>query len=143
MRTSFALIFAVLSACLVSFTHLSQELQDADTAIRAAVESYYVKGLQTRQFELIRTICIPEAMLMGSRQDGELRATTLDQWSARFDPARPPFNELSAEIEKIDIVGTAAQVRIDFVVDGKTRITDFLNMVKISGDWRIVNIIDY
>ena len=133
-----------LTLALLSICFVSADAQDEKAAIRAAVEDYYVKGLKIRDFSLIRTICTPDAKLMGSRQSGELRVTTLDKWSARFDPTKPPpFKHLDATIAKIDVVGTAAQVRIDFVIDKKRPVTDFLNMVKISGNWRIVNIIDY
>jgi hypothetical protein len=44
---------------------------------------------------------------------------------------------------KIDREGSAAQVKILFVVDKKQKVTDFLHMLKLDGVWRIVNIIDY
>jgi hypothetical protein len=50
---------------------------------------------------------------------------------------------LEYKIEKIDFAGTAAQVKILFIINGNNKIYDFLNMLKIDGSWRIVNIIDY
>jgi hypothetical protein len=117
--------------------------QSEEAQIKAAVEGLYVEGLKTRNFDLIRRVCIADARLMGSRDGGELRVTTLDKWSKRFDPDNPPFKTLDYVIARVDVVGTAAQVRIDFTVDSKTPVTDFLHMVKTGGDWRIVNIIDY
>jgi hypothetical protein len=80
---------------------------------------------------------------MSVRTDGSLSVTTLDQWSQRFDPANPPFEQLEAVIVKIDVEGTAAQVKIHFVIDGERRVTDFLQMLKVEGNWRITGIIDY
>jgi hypothetical protein len=40
------------------------------------------------------------------------------------------------------VAGTAAQVKILFIVDGSRRVTDFLNLLKLKGRWRVVNIID-
>jgi hypothetical protein len=80
---------------------------------------------------------------MSVRSDGSLSVTTLDRWSQRFDPANPPFRQLQASIVKIDREGTAAQVKILFVVDGERRVTDFLHMLKVDGRWRIAGIIDY
>jgi hypothetical protein len=117
--------------------------QSEEARITQAVEGSYIEGLKTRNFELIRQVCIPDAKLMGSRDGKELRVTTLDRWSKRFDPENPPFQKLDHVISKIDVVGTVAQVRIDFTVDSTTSVTDFLHMVKVEGAWRIVNIIDY
>lgn len=114
-----------------------------ETEIRLAVEDQYIKGLQIRDFELIKAICIPEARLMGVNQNGQFNIRTLEIWSKRFDPENPPFKKLVYSILKIDREGTAAQVKILFLVDSRYYITDFLNMLKIEGRWRIVNIIDF
>jgi len=116
---------------------------DEGDLIKEAVEQYYIRGLQTRDFTLIRTICINEARLYGVRKDSSLNETTLDQWSKRFDPDNPPFKSLEYNIQKIDFAGTAAQVKILFIINGNTDVYDFLNLLKIEGSWRIVNIIDY
>ena len=111
--------------------------------IREAVVALYIKGLQTRDFELIRAVCIPEAVLMSVGDDDKLHVTSLDTWSKRFDPKKPPFETLDYTILRIDTAGTAAQVRILFIVDGNKRVTDFLNLLKVEGRWRVVNIIDF
>ena len=114
-----------------------------ETLIKQAVEDYYIKGLRIRDFSLIKTICIPETVLMSARQDGTLGVTTLEKWSQRFDPKNPPFKKLDALIETIDKEGTAAQVKIQFIVDSQREVTDYLHMLKLEGRWRIVHIIDY
>ena len=111
--------------------------------IEKYVEEFYIRGLIKRDFQLIRTICIREARLMSAGRDGQLHITTLDRWSKRFDPDNPPFKSLEYEISRIDWKGTAAQVRIDFLVDGSRDVTDYLHLLKIEDKWRIVNIIDY
>ena len=114
-----------------------------ENKIRHIVEAQYIKALQIRDFELIRTVCIPQAKLMGVNREGQLNITTLDMWSKRFDPQNPPFKKLEYEILKIDMEGTAAQVKIRFLVNSKNFITDYLHMLKLEGKWRIVNIIDF
>lgn len=120
----------------------SDALND-ELLIRESIVELYVKGLRVRDFELIRTICIPEAVLMGIGDDDKLHVTSLDKWESRFDPNNPPFQSLDYSILKIDAVGTAAQVKILFIVDGSRRVTDFLNLLKLEGRWRVVNIIDF
>lgn len=132
--------------CLIGvsgFQSEHQDIRDEEIFIQRCVTDYYIKGLQIRDFALIRKICIPEAVLMSTGRDNKLHITTLDSWSKRFDPDNPPFKNLDYSIIKIDREGTAAQVKILFIVDGKNRVVDYLNLLKIEGAWRIVNIIDY
>ncbi len=119
------------------------EASRENSIIAETVESLYIKGLQTREFALIRTICVPDALLMGTDQEGRLRITTLDEWSMRFDPDAPPFESLDYHIAKVDRSGTAAQVKIEFLVNGETPVTDYLHMLRLGDVWRVVNIIDY
>ena len=138
----FILLISVLNLGL-SFQQESPIHLDEAILIEKAVEDLYIKGLEDRNFELIKTVCIPECVLMSSREDGTLSLTTLDRWSKRFDPQNPPFKKLDSCILKIDREGTAAQVKILFIVDSERHVTDFLHMLKLDGRWRIVNIIDY
>ncbi len=140
----------VISFCFLGFVVLFAPMEagqsshaSEETLIKKAVEDLYIKGLQTRDFGLIETVCIPEAYLMSADRDGELHVTTLEKWSKRFDPSNPPFKKLDSEIVKIDREGTAAQVRIAFTMDSSRHVTDFLHMLKLGGKWKIVNIIDY
>ncbi len=56
-------------------------------------------------------------------------------WHDRNGPAPG----IQSRITRIDVVGSAASVRID--TDNWTgyRFTDFLNLVKIDGEWKITN----
>lgn len=127
-------------------TAVAQQLEGTpameEALVEQAVEEFYIRGLRMRDFDLIRAICLPEAVLMSVRSDGSLSVTTLDRWSQRFDPANPPFRQLQSSIVKIDREGTAAQVKILLLVDGERHVTDFLQMLKVDGRWRITGIID-
>jgi len=145
-KTIISALLLLMSVCLIgvsAFQAEHQGLQDAEILIQRCITEYYIKGLEIRDFSLIRKICIPEAVLMSTGPDSKLHVTTLDSWSKRFDPDNPPFKNLDYSIIKIDREGTAAQVKILFIVDGKNRVVDYLNLLKIEGAWRIVNIIDY
>ena len=128
---------------LEDFEAENKTMTAEEIAVREAVDSLYIKGLETRDFDLIRKICVPEVVLMSVSSDSSLNTTTLGKWSERFDPDNPPFKSLDSSISSVDISGTAAQVKIHFVVDGDRRVTDYLSMLKIGGVWRVVNIIDY
>ncbi len=135
----------ILFLLTVIFSNLFGYQPTADgeeEAIRKAVIHLYVKGLQTRDFSLIREICIDEARLYGVRNDSNININTLDKWEKRFDPNNPPFKSLDYKIKKIDWEGNAAQVKILFTIDEKREVHDFLNLLKVKGKWRIINIID-
>ncbi len=138
-----SLLFTPLGVPTITAQQVEATPAVEEAVLEQAVEGFYIKGLRARDFDLIRTVCLPEAVLMSVRSDGSLSVTTLDQWSRRFDPANPPFRQLQSSIVKIDREGTAAQVKILFVIDGERRVTDFLHMLKVDGTWRIAGIIDY
>ena len=138
------MLLVYLAALLALFPPNMATAQDTEeAAIRAAVEGLYVRGLAERDFSLITEICVRETVLMSADAEGLIHVTTLSEWEPRFDPANPPFKSLDAKIARVDIQGTAAQVRVDFVLNGDRPVTDFLNLLKIGGKWRIVNVIDY
>ena len=54
-----------------------------------------------------------------------------------------PATDIQSRLTSIDVVGTAAHVRLD--TDNWTghRFTDFFNLVKIDGQWKIVSKVFY
>jgi hypothetical protein len=50
--------------CLLSGIQcFGQPSQDEENNVKEAVKNYYIKGLETRNFGLIKSICIAEAKL--------------------------------------------------------------------------------
>ncbi len=146
----FLFLFLVIGSLLLSPSHHAMAIQnvesnpvDEEMQIKKTVENLYIKGLISRDFSLITTVCVPQTLLMSADQEGKLHITTLERWSKRFDPQNPPFQKLDYCIVKIDRAGSSAQVKISFLVDSKRHVTDFLHMLKLEGKWRIVQIIDY
>jgi hypothetical protein len=54
-----------------------------------------------------------------------------------------PSPEAQPRFARVDIVGTAANVRLDSENWAGSRFTDFLNLVKLDGKWIIVNKVYY
>ena len=54
-----------------------------------------------------------------------------------------PATDIQSRLTSIDVVGTAAHVRLD--TDNWTghRFTDFFNLVKIDGQWKVVSKVFY
>jgi hypothetical protein len=55
----------------------------------------------------------------------------------------PPSPDAQARFTRVDVVGTAANVRLDSDGVAGFRFTDFFNLLKIDGQWTIVNKIYY
>ena len=55
----------------------------------------------------------------------------------------PPSPDAQARFTRVDVVGTAANVRLDSDGVAGFRFTDFFNLLKIGGQWTIVNKIYY
>ncbi len=54
-----------------------------------------------------------------------------------------PAKDIKTQISSVDVVGTCANVRVD--ADNWTghRFTDFFNLVKFDGQWKIVSKVFY
>ena len=50
-----------------------------------------------------------------------------------------PAPDLETRFTRVDVTGTAANVRLDTSRGGKPLYTDYLNMVKLDGAWTIVS----
>ncbi len=93
MKTSLSILILFIALNSVFSQQKNDSINERDF-IKEAIEKFYIKGLQSRDFDLIRAVCISETKLYGIRKDGCLNVTTLDQWSKNFNPDNPPFNTL-------------------------------------------------
>jgi hypothetical protein len=56
-----------------------------------------------------------------------------------WNDANGPANDIVTKIVSIDIVGTAASVKLESDHWTGHRFTDFFNVLKINGQWKIMN----
>jgi hypothetical protein len=56
-----------------------------------------------------------------------------------FQDKYGPAPDVAIRFTRVDISGTAANVRLDASMAGKPLFTDFMNMVKLDGAWIIVS----
>ena len=108
-----------------------------DTAIRQAIEHYF-RGHATGQGEYFRKVFHPDSKLFAIR-DGKYWQLTSEEYITRA-PGKPQADEAQRkrQIESIDIAGNAAIVKI--VLDyPQVKFTDYMSMLKIDGEWKIIN----
>lgn len=128
----FIAIALLLSACIPGFAQNSDE-----AGIRHTID-YYFQGHATGDGEYMRKAFHTDARLFFIR-DGKYSQLALAEYIARFD-GKPAADEAQRKrrIESIDISGNAAIVKVSLDYPN-AQITDYMSMLKIDGEWKIVN----
>lgn len=129
-----AIVLAGVTVLLLS----SSAAQDAENAaIRAAIENYF-QGHATGQGEHFAKVFHPESRLFFLR-DGQLATRTSAEYIAGASgkaPADEP--QRKRRILNIDRTGDAAVVKLELDYPDAL-LTDYMSMLKINGQWKIVN----
>lgn len=108
-----------------------------EAAVRAAIEHYF-RGHATGQGEHFRKVFHTDSKLFAVR-DGKYWQLTSEEYISRA-PGAAPADEAQRKrsIESVDITGNAAVAKV--VLDyPQVKFTDYMSMLKIDGEWRIVN----
>ena len=108
-----------------------------EAAVRAAIEHYF-RGHATGQGEHFRKVFHPDAKLFAVRE-GKYWQLTSEEYIARA-PGKPPADEEQRKrsIESVDVSGNAAIAKV--VLDyPQVKFTDYMSLLKIDGQWMIVN----
>ena len=134
---SFAIIAMLVLTAAVSVLIPAQAQNAEDAAVRQAIEHYF-RGHATGQGEHFRKVFHPDAKLFAVRE-GKYWQLTSEEYIARA-PGKPAADEEQRKrsIQSVDISGNAAIAKI--VLDyPQVRFTDYMSLLKIDGEWRIVN----
>jgi hypothetical protein len=137
MRKTILSITAVCAifACYFGAKALADEKEKA--AARVPLENY-LKGHATGDPEYMRKAFYTEGKLIFIR-DGKYTTRTFEEYIAGM-PGKPAPDETQRKrwIESIDVAGDAAvgKIVLDYP-DGK--FTDYMTLLKIDGEWKIVN----
>lgn len=117
-------------------TNQEAERQSFDeyTAVEAALK-HYIDGAYTGDGDAQRSVWMDHARIVGS-VDGQFMALTVDEFIAAVKEQGPAPN-VSHHVVNIEITGSAATARIEFIDWNGYRFTDFFVMAKQEGTWRI------
>lgn len=108
-----------------------------EEAVRVPIENY-LKGHATGDGSYIRKAFHADAKIMSIRE-GKFAALTLEEFAGRFN-GKPASDEAQRKryIDSINIAGNAAVVKV--VLDyPAVKFTDYMSLLKIDGEWKIVN----
>lgn len=132
----------LLILCAVTFGALASKAAvppqgSEEAAVRAAIENYFL-GHATGNGDYFRKVFHPDSKLFWIK-DGKLTQLTSDEYISRAS-GKPPDDEAQRKrsILSVDITGNAAVVKV--LLDyPSARLTDYMSMLKIDGEWKIVN----
>lgn len=108
-----------------------------DAAVRAAIEHYF-QGHATGDGAHFRKVFHPESKLVFIR-DGKYASRTSEEFIAGSS-GKPAADEAQRKrtIDWIDVTGDAAVAKITLTYPAVT-FTDYMALLKIDGEWKIVN----
>jgi len=134
-RRSFWLGIPALALVLTAFASIPRD--DEIRAIRQAVQ-YYIDGHATGQREVMEQAFHESARLQSIR-DGAVNVWPIEDYLAgsRGQPAADE-SERRRRVVSIDYHGTAAVAKIELDYPSVV-FTDYMHLLKIGDEWKIVN----
>lgn len=138
MKKNLTLLVLILSAVGLTARQQSASAKNAEeAAVRQAIEHYF-RGHATGDGEHFKKAFHPESKLFWIRNGEFAQRTSADYIAGASGKPAPDEAQRKRRIESIDITGNAAMVKV--VLDYPSmRFTDYMSMLKIGGEWKIVN----
>lgn len=102
-----------------------------------ATIQHYVEGAIAGKGELMKPAFHEEATIYGYVGEGLFSGPIQNLYD--WNDSNGPATNLQARIVEIDIVGTVASVRVESDNWTGYRFTDFFNLLKVDGQWKIMN----
>ena len=109
----------------------------AETQVRAVVERY-LHGLKFNNTKDFEAAFWPDARLMFVKKDGSIGQLTQQEWYKMFAGAEGKEEKGTLKILAVDVTDNAASVKVIETYPTSVYV-DYLNMLQIAGEWRIVN----
>lgn len=130
-------LFVILAMSFGFSTVFSQE---TDYELVAKTVNYYLEGGNNNDYETLKKAFHETATMKYITQDGYKEVNALEFFSG-MDASKPKPNR-KTRIADITISGHAANARLEIEYDTFSFV-DFMNLLKIDGEWKIVNKIFY
>jgi hypothetical protein len=141
MKTLALLFVAIVGGLVFLYGANRSSLAQSDAAARVPLENY-IQGHATGNGDFMRKAFHTDAKVMAFR-DGKLMNMTSEEFASRFN-GKPAQDEAQRKrrIESVEITGNAGVGKI--VLDYPTiTYTDYMSLLKIGDEWKIVNKVFY
>ena len=128
----------ILAILIFSSSAFSVTAQDDHAAVAKTV-NYYLDGGTNNDFETLKKAFHPTATMRWIGED-YTDVNALEFFESRMKPGPP--QDRKTRIAMIDVTGTAATAKLEIEYPTFTFI-DYMNLLKIDGEWKIVSKIFY
>ena len=131
---------AVSTVCVVLLALVApaRAQQPSDEAlVRQTVETY-LHGLKFNDVASFKKSFLADAKLYFVKKDGSLGALLQEQWYTGFAASAGKEEEGELSITSVDVTGTAASAKVREVYPTSIY-TDYVSLLKLGGEWKIVN----
>jgi len=142
MRVLVLFVAAIIGVVPYLETRDPHAASEAETAAARIPLENYINAHATGNPEYIRKAFFPEAKIMAFR-DGKLLNLSVEEFASRFS-GKPAADESQRKrrIDSLNITGNAGVARI--VLDyPETTLTDYMSLLKVDGEWKIINKVFY
>ncbi|MBK7594867.1 MAG: nuclear transport factor 2 family protein [Gemmatimonadetes bacterium] len=131
------LFAAVITAPVALAAQQTASAPSDQAAVRAVVERY-LHGLKFNDVPSLQAAFWPEAKLLFIKRDGTIGQLTQAEWQKGFVANAGKEEEGTLRITAVDITDNAASVKVTETYP-KSVYVDYLNLLRVRGEWRIVN----
>jgi hypothetical protein len=137
-------MFVALSAVVLVgvLSVRAADAADRDDVVRVVTEAY-IEGVHAKPDPAAMRRGFHPDFRMLVLADGKLNAVTLDEWAGRIGKAAADPNArrpaIRHEIPQVDIMGSAATVKVELWRDGVHTFTDYLSLYRFADGWKIVS----
>ncbi|MBA3711002.1 MAG: nuclear transport factor 2 family protein [Pyrinomonadaceae bacterium] len=133
----FVLLLVVTFAAVTAvwLPTLAQDQEEA--AVRRAIDHYF-QGHATGDGEHYKKVFHPESNLFWIREGQFAQRTSAEYIAGASGKPAPDEPQRKRRIESVDITGNAAVVKLTLDYP-QVKFTDYMSMLKIDGEWKIVN----
>lgn len=151
MKTTKILLLIAIST--FTFFGIAQETKVSDDidAIKNVIQTAYVEGLQNEgNNEKIDSGFHPAFELLGIGKGDQIWSLPIYTWkemaASDVKEGKKPKKEnekVTVNFLYVDVTGSAASVKLEFLVGGKKKFVDYLSLNKFESGWKIVGKIFY
>jgi len=131
-------LFILTGVIAMSYGYKVMADEKEKAAARIPLENY-LKGHETGNAEFMKKAFYPEGKLIFVR-DGKYTTRTFDEYIGGMKDGKPAADEAQRKrwIESLEISGNAGVGKI--ILDyPSVKFTDYMTLLKIDGEWKIVN----
>jgi hypothetical protein len=137
MKKITLLVAAIVFAGLLLWLQPARAQQAEEAAVRQAIEHYF-RGHATGEGQHFQKVFHPEAKLFWVREGKFTQRTSAEYIAGASGKPAPDEAQRKRKIESVDITGNAAVVKVSLDYPN-VHFTDYMSMLKIDGEWKIVN----